>query len=143
MKVIGYLIGGIFAIGVFVPLGFASWLIYDRSAVLLSTTLEDATIESCYYQRVHGSSRGSASWGPVAVAANGVKVKGGFKWNKKSWCESGIGSKVSVFIHPSDSGKNRINTFFQFWFLPIALLLFCVIFYPAAYSAKRRKNRKV
>ena len=31
--------------------------------------------------------------------------------------------------------------FFQFWFLPGILTAFCVLFYPASYRARKRKDR--
>ncbi|MCG8434605.1 MAG: DUF3592 domain-containing protein [Gammaproteobacteria bacterium] len=141
-KFIGYLIGGIFAVGLLAPLGVAVWLIYDRTDVLLSTTLVGAVIEECHYKRVRKGSGYSGSWGPVAVTDTGVRVKGEFTWKKKAWCESGIGDEVTVFIHETDESKNRVNTFFQFWFMPLLFFLISAIFYPGSYIAKKRKDER-
>ena len=140
LKAIGYTIGALFALGLLAPIGFASWLVYDRITVLASTTTAPATIEDCHYKRSRSGGSVRGSWAPVAVTASGVRVRGSLHWSKKRWCESGIGDGVSVFLHASDPSKNRINTFFQFYFLPATLSLFCLVFYPASYRAKKQKD---
>lgn len=138
-KAIGYPIGILFAIGLLAPIGLASWMVYDRISVLTSTTSVEATVESCHYKRKKSGSSSRGSWTPVAVTASGTEVRGSLYWSKKRWCESSIGDRVSVFSHPSNPSKSRVNTFFQFWFLPSILSLFCIVFYPASYRAKKKQ----
>ncbi len=139
-NVIGYTIGALFVIGILAPIGVASWMVYDRVAVLTSTESATATVESCHYKRRKSGSSRTGSWAPVAVTDSGTEVRGSLYWSKKRWCESSIGNRVSVFLHATDAKKNRINTFFQFWFLPGILSLFCITFYPLSYRAKKRQR---
>ena len=142
VKFIGYLIGRIFVALMLLPLCYTVWLIYDASSVLISTETKEAKIEGCYYKRVRKSgSRHSSSWGPVAVTKSGITVKGDFTLAKKEWCESSIGNSVTVFINEGDPSKNHINTFFQFWFMPLIYLLVSIIIYPGLYML-RKKQRK-
>ncbi|TQV88168.1 hypothetical protein [Aliikangiella coralliicola] len=140
-KIIGYLIGGLFVLGLLAPIPISLWMIWDRVTVLSSTEVEPALIESCHHRYRTSGSRSKGSWGPVAVTERGLKVKGDFTWSKKSWCESDIGDEVNVFVHPTDKSKNRINTFFQFWFLPIISTSFCLFFYPLSYRLKKKKKK--
>ena len=139
-KIIGYVIGGLFILGLLAPIPISIWLIWDRIDVLTSTTKVGATIESCHQRYKSSGNRTKSSWGPVAVTESGLKIKGDFTWSKKSWCESGIGERVSVFVHPWDEDKNRINTFFQFWFFPVLMMSICLIFYPLSYRQKKLKE---
>lgn len=141
-KFIGYSIGAIFAVLLLLLIGFTAWHVYDVVSVLASTKTEKAQIEGCHYKIIKKSSSSySVSWGPVAITKSGVRIKGDFTWKNKSWCESGIGESVTVFINENDASKNRINTFFQFWFTPTIFLLGCIIFYPVSYMLKKRKRK--
>ena len=139
-KLIGYTIGAVFIALLLAPIPITVWLIYDRVTVLTSTSLQPAVIEECYheYRTTGNTSRGS--WGPLAVTNDGIRVKGDFRWRKKDWCLSSIGDEVNVFVHPQDPGKNRINTFMQFWFYPTMMTVICLVFYPLSYRAKKRKD---
>ena len=140
-KYIGYIIGAIFAVLLLAPIGYTAWLVYDVASVLTTTQLEEAQIQECHYKRVRKSSSSySGSWGPVAVTKSGLRINGDFTWKKKSWCESNIGDNVNVFVNENDPSKNRINTFFQFWFMPTAFLLVCLIFYPGSYILKKKRK---
>ena len=133
-KAVGYLIAGMLIV---VPVGFAVWLTYDRVNILTSTTLHKATIDHCHYRQVKKKNRRKSSWAPVAVTVTGVSVKGHFYWSQKHWCQSSVGKQVSVFIHSHDASKNRINTFFQLWFLPVVLLFFCLVLYLGIYFLRK------
>lgn len=140
-KFIGYLIGALFVLIFFAPIPVAGWLIYDRATVLLETEAAEAEIVECYSYRTSGSNA-RLSFGPVAVTANKVRVKGYFRWSRRSWCEAGIGDKVTVLLHPQDESKNRVYTFLQFWFLPLLFFIIGFVIYPAAYWAKLRKGKR-
>ncbi len=142
MKVLGYIIGAIFIVLLLSPIGVSCWLVYDRATVLLTTSTEQAVIQECHYKRRKTGSGYSGSWGPVAVTSDGIRIKGSFTWKRKGWCESGIGKEVPVFLHDTDTSKNRINTFFQFWFYPLFFTTVCLIFYPLSYKAKKNKQKK-
>lgn len=139
-KIIGYSIGAAFVALILAPIPIAVWLVYDRITVLTSTTSHQAVIEECYHEYRTTGTTSRGSWGPVAVTGEGVRVKGEFRWRDKDWCLSDIGDEVTVLLHPSDSGKNRINSFFQFWFYPLLMTTVCLIFYPLSYRAKKRKD---
>lgn len=139
-KLIGYTIGAAFVALLLAPIPVTLWLIYDRVTVLNSTTTQSAVIEDCYHEYRTTGTTSKGSWGPVAVTQGGIRVRGDFRWRKKDWCLSDIGDEVSVFIHPTDTSKNRINSFMQFWFYPLLMTIICLVFYPLSYRAKKRKD---
>ena len=141
-KAIGYVIGTLFALGLLAPLGLAVWFVYDRADVLLTTTTETATIERCHVIRTKKGTNYSSSWAPVAVTADGTKIKGSFGWKNKETCTSDIGETTSVFVHASDKDNNRINRFFQFWFYPLMYTTVSTVFYPLSYRAWKKKRSK-
>ena len=145
-KAIGYLIGAVFVGLLLAPIPLAVWFVYDGTTVLMSTSVADAVIERCDRRSTRGiKSRGIAShvsWVPVAKTASGVEIKGDFGWTRRSWCESDVGKRVSVFVHDTNRSMNRINTFSQFWFFPMILTAICVL-YLCIYIIKRKRRRGV
>ena len=146
MKIIGYSIGGLFAIILLAPIVLAVWNTYELVSVLTSTVVEPAVISFCSYQSGRnrsstgfrkGSGRGP-TWVPIAVTQLGIKVEGKLGWGvTKQWCEKSMGHHVAVLIHPTDPTKNRIYTFFQFWFTPLILIVVSLLLYPQLYRMKR------
>jgi len=110
-------------LGIVIPTGI---MLKNRVVTLATTSLESAIVTGCKSRRVHRSSRSRTSrrrtsYAPVALTENGARAVGLLTLGRKNQCESMIGVKTSVFVHPSDEKKNRIGSFFQFWFFPYAV----------------------
>lgn len=136
-NLIGYLIGGLLVLAMLSPIPIFGWLVYDRIEVLNNASVEQAVISRCYSHR--SSRSGSApTFGPVAVTESGLNIKGGFRWARRSWCESDIGESVSVLVHSERPENSRIYSFFQFWFLPLLMGFVVLIAYPLLYLKKKK-----
>ncbi len=135
---IGGWIGKAIMLAIFLaPVGFTTWLVYDRVDVMLSAELQPAQITRCQvYRNNHGNSS-KASFAPVAKTASGVEVEGGFTPSRKSWCEYFIGDDVAVFIHAADESKNRIHSFLQFYLAPLGGLLLSILLLGAFIRKKK------
>ena len=141
-KVIGYTIGGMFIVLLLAPIGVSVYLWYDRITVLSTTEKAPATIVSCYHHYRTSGNRSVGSWGPLAQTSDGIEVKGSFRLSRKSWCEWFVGNDTHVLIDATSPDNSRIYSFVQFWFLPLLITLICLVFYPASYKLKKKKDRE-
>ena len=135
---LGYLIGGLFVCLMVAPIPIAGWLVYDRVERFANAEQAEATITECYRHSRSSGGTNKISWGPLAVTATSIKVKGDFKWSDRDWCEVAVGDKVTVLLH--QDGDHRIFSFLQFWALPLLMVTICLVFYPLSYRAKQKKQ---
>ncbi len=122
--------GGLIA----VLLLLAVFIYGDRVTTLMNSKSETATVVSCKSKVVKSSysksSRRKTKWSyaPVAVSETGNKAIG-TKSVRKKWCNQLLSRQVTIFVNENPA-KNRINSFFQYWLLPTAML-FAVLFIAA------------
>ena len=109
-----------------IGIGLSSIVVKDRIQVLVSSDNHSATIVECKGKAPRKArSRGrSSSWNyaPVAVSKEGYKAVGTKFVSGKSFCQSLIGRKTTILVNRSDPTDARINSFFQFWLFPTAIL---------------------
>jgi len=111
-----------------------------RVQTFLTTTHELGIVTDCRSfrsARLQSKYRARTYHAPVAVAESGATAIGTKRLSKRSWCENMIGQKTSVYVHPTDSSKNRIGSYLQFWLIP-SLFVFglCLIFIPISAGKK-------
>ena len=121
----------------------AGWQIYEKSKVIANSELTPATIVSCDHSTRIKKGRRKSSWAPVALTDSGFSVTGSMSWSNKEWCTSSIGEGVTVFLHNTNRRNSQINTFFQFWFLPVLYTCFVLLLYvyPIIYYMRKKHNK--
>ncbi len=113
----------------------SSYLFKDHYGLVMNGELKNATVVGCdskYFTRTSGGNsmnrRKVMSYTPIAVSESEEKAVGTL-WYKKDWCEKFVGRSVQIYVHPEEFSKNRIASFFQFWFLPsVAVAIVFVAF---------------
>jgi len=123
------------------PIIGGGWTAYDAADVILNSKTDYAAIKFCEKRLVisfTGSIKGNYRRGmrakikpayfAIAETDSGLEVSSRFPNNKREKCEDKIGNKVSVYVYKSYTENSRINTFIQFWILPIGGSLICMIF---------------
>lgn len=131
-KIIGYLIGGLFVLGmVLAPIGGATYFLNDLYQVHQLEIKTEATITGCFTLRNTKTGRPKAHRVPKAITKDGVVVRGTLGQIKIfDICKSSVGDKVSVFLDAQGSSKGRFNTFYQLWFMPLLFTLMSLFWYP-------------
>ncbi len=108
----------------------ALWFTHDRVNLLEDAELQQATIIKCDYKYFSSSASTTrtgirrTSYTPIAITEQGEKVLGTLWWSSRNFCERRLNKQVSVFIHPTNPEKNRINSFFQLWLYPSLAIYF-------------------
>ncbi len=142
-KYLGYLIGGTFALGLMIaPIAVTSYFLYDSAYTILNLETKEATVTECFTKR---SSTGRALTRnvPRAVTSEGDVANGMIGELKYlSTCDEMIGDTLDVYIDPHNPKNNRINTFWQMWFLPLIFSTICLLWYPYLIKKIRQKYKK-
>ncbi|TRY33140.1 DUF3592 domain-containing protein [Aliiglaciecola sp. M165] len=142
-KILGYIIGAVLLMGLLFPVPASIYFTYNALVAALTFERESAQITDCYSYRQKSSNRASTSFGPVAVSPSGTKAKGGFRWQKKAWCEYSIGDQVEILIDPKDRKNVLINSFMQLWFYPLLFSFLAIVISFAIYkNVKKRLANK-
>ena len=122
------------------PIYAGGWAIYDAIDVLMHSKSGNAKIVECDSRRSVRSRHklaGYYGYSYVAETNDGVKVASTFRYKKRSQCRKNIGQDVSVYLYQSDLENSRINTFVQFWALPIGGGLISLFFLYVTYRGFR------
>lgn len=141
-KIVGYLIGAVLLMGLLFPIPASVYFTYNALNAVLTFDRESAQITACYSHRQKSSNRVSISFGPVAVSPSGTKAKGGFRWQKKAWCEYSLGDQVEILIDPNDDQKVLINSFMQLWFYPVLFTFLAIIISMAVFKNLKKRWAK-
>ncbi len=139
-KYFGYLIGGLFAIAlILAPISVTSYFLFDSAYTILKLEPKEAVVTKCFTKR---SSTGKPLTRnvPRAITTEGEIANGMIGELKYlSTCDEMVGDTLSVYIDPNNHKNNRINTFWQMWFLPLIFTTICLLWYP--YLIKKIINK--
>ena len=111
------------------PIGLAVFYTLDRAEILLNSDRQSAIIQDCkreYVNRNLSSRRKSKSgsfYRAVAKAEDGSVIKANLALASKSFCRKNIGKPVTVFVHRKDETRSRLNSFLQFWLIPLSMIV--------------------
>ena len=133
MKGVRFIQGGILLI--LIPIFI--WLVYDRITLYMDSVLHDAVTTSCkgkwvkvqtsIRNNIHFNTRKQVQYAPVAISKNGLKGVGNF-WFSQSLCQRMVGLNTKILINKKDTQQGTIYSFINFWFLPLLLLVFIILF---------------
>lgn len=131
-KVLGYIIGAIFVLGVLTGPALGLYLVSKDSLVAMSfQTVKKGVIEKCHSTLIPGSSSKRRHNIPKVKIEDGSYLSGTVSYPKYIYtCHNSIGKEVEVLIDSGNTGKKKINTFIEMWFLPAILLGVCLVWYP-------------
>ena len=98
----------------------AYFVLQNHYTLLTQGTLESARIVGCDSKRFSNAGqvrKNRTQYTPIAVSDNQNKAIGSI-WYDKDLCEGIINTNVDIYVHPTDSSKNRIASFTHFWLFP-------------------------
>jgi hypothetical protein len=72
---------------------------------------------------------------PIARTPDGVEAVGSYKLGE-DWCRKQVGRTVTVRLHPDDPQRSIINSYVQFWMLPVHILIVFLLFFVARFRPK-------
>lgn len=106
----------------------AAVVVGARVVAIVQADPQAAVVVSCeskFVRRgggVRRRGRQTKAWAyaPLAVSESGHKAVG-TRFVRKTWCNSLVGRKTTILTNAEPS-NNRINSFFQFWLIPTALI---------------------
>ncbi len=117
----------------------AAVVVGSRVITLVQAEPQAAVVVSCESKtarrgagtRRRGGRTRIRAYAPVAVSEAGHKAVG-TRFVRKKWCNSLVGRKTTILTN-SEPANNRINSFFQFWLIPTAII------FAAGFVATLRK----
>ncbi len=106
----------------------AAVVVGPRMVALVQAESQAAVVVSCESKfvrrgggvRRRGGRTKAWAYAPLAVSEAGHKAVG-TRFVRKKWCNSLVGRKTTILTN-ADPANNRINSFFQFWLIPTAIM---------------------